>query len=236
MEAAATSLEQRVYTSDEQTIIWNALIQALHNNGGTEVHLDRLLLDASNECQLFNQFARNIVCDICDLVRESTSLDIDFECPLSEFDKRYLNVKVQPGAKPDLTVSWTEPSPPDVSCQYKLIRFDHPMPNEKIHNFDLATFSRPSKEKIEHAGWRELIAYCDRLMPEYLASRCIIAAGSLKRQRSRYFDDFEVNAREPCFPCALANREQVTISWRGTNKLEELKYGLDDFYLVRVSQ
>jgi hypothetical protein len=218
--AFAGDLDSLLSASDEQNVIWRSFLQALHDHGGSTLHLNRLLRDTKEGRRLLNDFAKKVVGRIWELVDQEIDLgEIDFRCPIREFHAQFEHLEIAEGAFAPRSLCIE--APPRGPCVYRLKHFGRPMLYREIIEADLGG-------KVEHAGWRELIAYAARLDADAFSACFILAAGSELLSPSGKI--------EPIFPKAQGHWREgtVSVSWLGMDLPDKERYGPRCFFLVRV--
>jgi|GEM_PF-3508942 len=210
-----------ITNADEQNTLWRALLQSIYDHGGSRRHLDRLLFDAKQEKVLTDQIAKLVVGPIWKLVEESVDLglcDDDFKCPVGEFEGRYSNIDVcldrdavlkrESGINPHARHPDDNATRPKKPCRYRL----H-YPGHGHQHSDL--------DDIDHASWRELVAYLSLQKDFEICPFLIIAAGL---QLPRFGEN------GTSFPNARQNGNRPVVMWQCLNYATQHGY----FYLVRV--
>lgn len=199
--------------SNQQQEFWGLFLRALMDRGGTTEHLNILFQEArSKHHGVLDQIAKMVVGPIWNLVENPVTLNLkqeDFEVKPSEFIKSYPKKILHPSAH------FSE-SHPDFSrpCRYRLEHNRYSRLSKTIPHM----FSAHSGNLLEHAGWRELVAYTSHLTLLDLSFSNIIAAGSCKQG----FDGL--------FPVAQDNLSGgISIFWTDSDKA----FGLENFFLVR---
>lgn len=222
-----TSLKQLITDSDEQNTLWRALMQSMHDHGGSTTHLDALLDDAKCPRLLLDEISRMVIGKIWKLAEEPIDLgltDNDFQCSPKEFLARFPNIEPYKNAG-FAAGCWSETKPKE-PCRYRLYHFGH----DTLFS-EIVTCFEPNRSPEEHASWRELIAYVARLQTADFCGCPILAAGS------RLFQSDHPNkslVESTIFPVSIGSDRGVDVAWRGTKHPDTDKFDTKCFWLIRV--
>jgi hypothetical protein len=190
LEPFAVNPQRLLTICDQQNSLWRSFLQALIDNGASDVHLDALVKNTLQGRGLFNEFARKVIGPIWDRVGQKCDLGpIDFAKPLKSFAADFpqvgVNSHVYTGSPEWLGSVDTAPDKP--FDYYTLIHFQRPVHLKDIYvsaddlgkaitaPFDLGV-------RVEHAGIRELIAYVARMEASDFSHCTICAAGSWQKE------------------------------------------------------
>lgn len=201
---------------NELATVFQALTQAITDNGGNMGTLNKLLADAKGNRKAITQLARSLVGKMWELVEQPVNLELEdfhFECFPRDFEKMYPGLAFDSVAT-SRAFSDTRPSGP---CRYRLHHFGRKMLAEEIYS------ALDDDPNLEHAGWRELTAYVFKLKLGDFKDNPIFAAGSLAGFVGR-------------FPMARDTTQGARISIGGLNTSAETttwKFPTGVFWLVR---
>ncbi len=167
-------LETLLTNADEANNLFRSLIESIGSQGGNIAHLNLVLKDAKGARKLLDAFAREAIGNIWKLAFRTIDIGpVDFGCPAEDFLEKYPQVDVQPGSTPYQGSGWSE-NAPGRSVGYHLFHSSTPVRISEVFAWEKAGI-------VEHAGWRELVAYAAKLVELGLLnlSTCaILGAGS----------------------------------------------------------
>ncbi len=202
-------------------------LQALEDHGGTQAHLNGLLADAKGSRQLMNEIAKRVVGRIWRLAEEPVDLGLseeDFRCSAEAFLKRRPSFAMFPHmrlAEGDYTETI-----PRGQCRYRLFHSAKPLDRQGV----LDLFA-PDEGRREHASWRELVAYVERLTKEDLSGCIIHAGGSYRRPEER--ETPPAHQQGLSLVAAYNYQNRLTVTWNGIPPFTADRLGPSSFYLVR---
>jgi len=225
-------LDNLITNGDEQNVLWRTVLNSLVNHGGGMQHLNGLLADAKGKRELTNRIAKLVVGKVWELTEQSVDLGLaekDFHCSPREFLARYPKVSIHCAL--DLVGGKCVDSIPWAPCQYRLFHFGGPVlfrkASSKIPSSAFAGL--PKGAVVEHAGWRELLAYVHRLKGSELCTCSILSGGSPISGENSF-----PAAQE--HPIGNPRGEEITLVWRGVKRPKTEPFWTDCFFLVRIYQ
>lgn len=202
-------------------------LRALHDHGGTQAHLNSLLADAKGSRQLMNEIVKLVVGRIWRLAEEPVDLGLneeDFRCSAEAFLKKYPSFAMFPHMR--LAEGAYTETIPRGPCRYRLFHSAKPLDRRGV--LDLFV---PDEGRREHASWRELVAYVERLTKEDLSGCIIHAGGSYRRPEERGTPP--AHQQGLSLVAAYDYQDRLTVTWNGIPAFTTERLGPRSFYLVR---
>ena len=217
-------LDVLLSVGDQSNELRRHLIQAFMDYGCSTDDLDNLLRDCRERRELLNGLAKKVAGPIWEQAEVSVSLEVDFAISFRDFWRQHPEVRISSGAREDCDSAWVGKEPRG-ACKYQLAHFEELMSFNGILE---ANFG----QKVEYAGFRELVVYASLLPLDVLSHFAIVAPGSLLCHEMQLPKAQRVTGKT--FPFASAGSLAMQVGYYSVRDACRREYATNNFFLVRV--